>query len=165
MTWDVLLVLLNPHKTLRLAGQEHGRAIPLGDICNAAYGSYSTTSSAQATSIGGERERELIDRLTPPAPYGCLRFQVFRPVFGPELSGLPPSLLPLLLGEVGWWRGASINWITNSHEEFFLSRRRAHAKHSRCATGDILEEVRRICRDVNCRASVYNRFLAAEGEF
>jgi hypothetical protein len=36
MTWDVLLVLLNPHETLRLAGQEHGRAIPLGDICSAA---------------------------------------------------------------------------------------------------------------------------------
>ena len=25
-----------PHKTLRLAGREHGRAIPLGDICTAA---------------------------------------------------------------------------------------------------------------------------------
>jgi hypothetical protein len=24
---------------------------------------------------------ELIDRLAPPAPYGCLRFQVFRPIF------------------------------------------------------------------------------------
>jgi hypothetical protein len=32
VTWDVLLVLLNPRKTLRLAGREHGRAIPLGDI-------------------------------------------------------------------------------------------------------------------------------------
>ena len=32
VTWDVLLVLLNQRKTLRLAGPEHGRAIPLGDI-------------------------------------------------------------------------------------------------------------------------------------
>ena len=29
MTWDVLLVLLNPRETLRLTGLEHGRAIPL----------------------------------------------------------------------------------------------------------------------------------------
>jgi hypothetical protein len=34
VTWDVLLVLLNPRKTLRLAGQEHGRAIPLPDVSN-----------------------------------------------------------------------------------------------------------------------------------
>jgi hypothetical protein len=32
VTWDVLLVLLNPRKTLRLGGREHGRAIPLPDI-------------------------------------------------------------------------------------------------------------------------------------
>jgi hypothetical protein len=32
VTWDVLLVLLNPRKTLRPAGQEHGRAIPLPEI-------------------------------------------------------------------------------------------------------------------------------------
>jgi hypothetical protein len=36
VTWDVLLVLLNPRKTLRLAGREHGRAIPLPDLCAAA---------------------------------------------------------------------------------------------------------------------------------
>ena len=37
MTWDVLLVLLSPpRKTLRLAGREHGRAIPLADLCAAA---------------------------------------------------------------------------------------------------------------------------------
>jgi uncharacterized protein len=29
VTWDVLLVLLNPRETLRLTGLEHGRAIPL----------------------------------------------------------------------------------------------------------------------------------------
>ena len=29
-------MLLNPRKTLRLGGREHGRAIPLGDICSAA---------------------------------------------------------------------------------------------------------------------------------
>src|SRR6516225_11085072 len=115
---------------------------------------YSITSSTTASSDGGTS-----------CPIRALGFQVFRPVFGPELSSLPPSLLPLLLGEVGWRRGASITRITNSHEEFFLSRRRAHAKHSRRAIGDILEEVRRICRDVNCRASVYNRLLAAESEF
>jgi hypothetical protein len=29
---DMGRVLLNPHKTLRLAGREHGRAIPLPDV-------------------------------------------------------------------------------------------------------------------------------------
>ena len=33
---------------------------------------YSISSSARATSIGGERERELIDRLAPPAPIRVL---------------------------------------------------------------------------------------------
>jgi hypothetical protein len=118
-----------------------GSNVPLPDSRTAAKNAfYSISSSARATSIGGERERELIDRLAPPAPYGCLRFQVFRPVFGPELSSLPPSLLPLLLGEVGWRRGASSNRITNSHEEFFLSRRRRGritVLRGACATGEI----------------------------
>src|SRR6516164_11780460 len=51
---------------------------------------YSITSSTTASSDGGTS-----------CPIRVLGFQVFRPVFGPELSSLPPSLLPLLLGEVG----------------------------------------------------------------
>jgi hypothetical protein len=49
VTWDVLLVLLNPRKTLRLGGREHGRAIPLSDICTAANSIFIRC----ATSVGG----------------------------------------------------------------------------------------------------------------
>src|SRR5262245_923569 len=65
MTWDVLLVLLNPHKTLRLAGQEHGRAIPLSDITRC---SKTRTSASAPTFHTGRVPRFDKKMLTWPPP-------------------------------------------------------------------------------------------------
>ena len=45
MTWDVLLVLLNPRETLRLTGLEHGRAIPLAVNVQPAFAGTSRNGS------------------------------------------------------------------------------------------------------------------------
>jgi hypothetical protein len=62
-----------------------GSNVPLPDSRTAAKNAfYSISSSARATSIGGERERELIDRLAPPAHTGAYDFRYSVLYLGPS---------------------------------------------------------------------------------
>jgi len=114
----------------------------------------------QSATVGPHNARKRADQ---PRIYASRRHH-FGPVFRQQRYQQLAFLDLLFLGRLRRRRRPAADREADCQEEFLLSRRCAHAEHMDGLAGLVLEHMRGVCRDVDCRPGADRLRLATEGK-